>query len=61
MNKYRVVCDCYGITVKDIEDAINKGAICFEDLESSMHLGVLCGACIGDAKKVINEIIKNKN
>ena len=41
------------------------GAKGYDDLVKSMRLGVLCSACIGDAKKVVeqlqNEIEEEKN
>ncbi len=54
--KNRLVCECYDIWVEDIKKALENGADSFEDLERSMRLGVLCSACIGDSKKVIEEL-----
>ena len=54
--KNRLVCECYDIYVDDIKKALENGAENFEDLERSMRLGVLCSACIGDSKKVIEEL-----
>lgn len=54
--KNRLVCECYDIWVDDIKKALENGADSFEDLEKSMRLGVLCSACIGDSKKVIEEL-----
>ncbi len=54
--KDRLVCDCYGITVNDIKTALQNGANGFDDLEKSMKLGVMCSACIDDAKKVIAKL-----
>lgn len=56
--KNRLVCECYDIWVEDIKKALENGADTFEDLERSMRLGVLCSACIGDSKKVIEELRK---
>lgn len=56
--KNRLVCECYDIWVEDIKNALENGADTFEDLERSMRLGVLCSACIGDSKKVIEELRK---
>lgn len=54
--KNRLVCECYNIWTDDIKKALLEGADSFEDLERSMRLGVLCSACIGDSKKVIEEL-----
>lgn len=56
--KNRMVCECYDITVDKIEKALRNGASGFDDLKKSMKLGVLCSACIGDAKKVIEQLQK---
>ena len=56
MDENRMVCECYDIRVKDIKKAVENGEDTFEKLERSMRLGVLCGACVKDAKKVIDEI-----
>ena len=65
MLKDRLVCECYDITVDKIKQALLDGAKGYDDLVKSMRLGVLCSACIGDAKKVVeqlqNEIEEEKN
>ena len=53
----RMVCECYDIRVEDIKAAMQNGDDTFEKLERSMRLGVMCGACVKDAKEVI-EILK---
>ena len=62
--KDRLVCECYDITVDKIKQALLDGAKGYDDLVKSMRLGVLCSACIGDAKVVEqlqNEIEEEKN
>lgn len=56
--KNRLVCECFNIYVDDIKKALEQGASTFEELEASMRLGVLCSACVGDSKKVIEELNK---
>ena len=56
MDENRMVCECYDIRVKDIKKAIEDGFDTFEKLEKKMRLGVLCGACVNDAKKVIENL-----
>ena len=56
----RMVCECYGIRVDDIKAAIQNGDDSFEKLERKMRLGVMCGACVRDAKEVI-EVLKAEN
>jgi bacterioferritin-associated ferredoxin len=57
----RLVCECYNIWVNDIKEALDGGQNSFEDLEKSMKLGVMCSACIGDAKKVIAQLKEENN
>lgn len=59
--KNRLVCECFNIYTDDIKNAIKKGARTFEELEQSMKLGVMCSACVGDSRKVIDEIKKELN
>lgn len=54
--KDRMVCECYDITVDKIKQALLDGAKGYDDLVKSMRLGVLCSACIGDAKKVVEQL-----
>ena len=56
MLKDRMVCECYDITVDKIKQALLDGAKGYDDLVKSMRLGVLCSACIGDAKKVVEQL-----
>ena len=56
MDDNRMVCECYNIRVKDIKKAIEEGNDTFEKMERTMRLGVLCGACVTDAKKVIETL-----
>ena len=59
MDDERMVCECYDIRVKDLKNAIENGDDTFEKMERSMRLGVLCGACVRDAVKIIKEIKNN--
>lgn len=54
--KNRLVCECFNIYVDDIKKAMINGARTFEELEKSMKLGVMCSACVGDSKKIIDKI-----
>ena len=45
--------------MKDLKNAIENGDDTFEKMERSMRLGVLCGACVRDAVKIIKEIKNN--
>ncbi len=56
--KNRLVCECFDIWTDDIKRELENGAETFEDLEKSIRLGVMCSACVGDSKRVIEELKK---
>lgn len=55
----RMVCDCYKLKVSDLQAEIERGNNTFEAMVSSIRLGVLCSACIEDAKRVISALNEN--
>ena len=40
-----VICNCLGITDKDIEAAFHNGASTWEQLQQATKIGTVCGAC----------------
>jgi nitrogen fixation NifU-like protein len=41
----KIICNCLGITDRDIEDAFHNGARSWEDLQKATKIGTVCGAC----------------
>ncbi|GHU80523.1 iron-sulfur cluster assembly scaffold protein [Spirochaetia bacterium] len=39
------ICNCLGITDKDLENAYHKGARSWEDLQQATKIGTVCGNC----------------
>ena len=62
---YSSLASTFPVLLFGIKKALLDGAKGYDDLVKSMRLGVLCSACIGDAKKVVeqlqNEIEEEKN
>lgn len=48
----RMVCDCYDLRVKDIEQCVKNGVKSFDELVAKTRIGVLCSACTQDAKDI---------
>jgi nitrogen fixation NifU-like protein len=40
-----VICNCLGLTEKDIEDAFKNGAKNWEQLQQTTKIGTVCGSC----------------
>lgn len=58
MDNDQVVCGCYNVTVQDIKDAIKNGAKSFEEVQEITQLGNACGACIDEAKTLVEELLE---
>ena len=40
-----IICNCLGVTDKDIEKAFQQGAKTWEDLQKATKIGTVCGSC----------------
>ena len=49
-----VVCNCLGITEKDIEDAFKNGARNWEQLQQTTKIGTVCGSCKIKAEELLH-------
>ncbi|QQO11260.1 iron-sulfur cluster assembly scaffold protein [Breznakiella homolactica] len=50
-----VVCECLGITDKDLEEAYKNGARTWEDLQQATKIGTVCGKCKGKSLELLHE------
>lgn len=57
MENSDVICACLNLTVEDIKNAIKDGASSFEEIQNATELGSVCGACIDDARKTVEELL----
>jgi NifU-like protein len=49
------VCNCLGITDKDIEQAVKDGARTWEALQEATKIGTVCGGCKPKAMELLHE------
>jgi nitrogen fixation NifU-like protein len=49
-----VICNCLGITDKDIENAFQAGARNWEQLQQATKIGTACGACKSKAEELLH-------
>lgn len=56
----KVVCGCFNVTVKDLEDAVKNGAGSFEEVQALTKVGTGCGKCISSNKELVNDLIIRK-
>jgi len=49
-----IICQCLGITDKDIETAFQKGAHTWEQLQHATKIGTVCGGCREKAEELLH-------
>jgi nitrogen fixation NifU-like protein len=49
------ICQCMGITDKDIENAFKAGARTWENLQQATKIGTVCGGCKEKAMELLHE------
>ena len=49
-----VICNCLGITDKDIENAFHNGAHTWEQLQQATKIGTVCGNCREKAEELLH-------
>jgi nitrogen fixation NifU-like protein len=49
-----VICNCLGITDKDIETAFHNGARNWEQLQQATKIGTVCGSCREQAEELLH-------
>ena len=52
-----VICQCLGITDKDIETAVKSGSRTWEDLQNATKIGTVCGQCKDATLKLLDEYL----
>ena len=57
----QIICHCFGVTEKQIIDAIlNNGAKTFDDISKITSAGLACGRCRENIKNIISKYIKQE-
>lgn len=49
------VCICHAVTDRNIENAVDNGAVTMKQLTKELKVGSQCGQCCSCAKKVLNK------
>jgi len=49
-----IVCSCFGVGAKQIEDAAMRGCLSLEAIGETLKAGTNCGSCRGEIKTIIN-------
>jgi NAD(P)H-nitrite reductase large subunit len=57
INENQVVCGCFNLTVKDLENAIKNGANSFEEVQAVTKVGTGCGNCIEGNKALVAQLL----
>ncbi|HCM29040.1 MAG: iron-sulfur cluster assembly scaffold protein [Treponema sp. GWB1_62_6] len=52
-----VICQCLGITDKDIETAVKSGSRTWEDLQNATKIGTVCGGCKDKASELLHGFV----
>ncbi len=50
-----IICNCTGVTDEDIIEAVKKGAKTVEEIGEATEAGTICGACVEDIERIIEE------
>ncbi|MEN8076715.1 (2Fe-2S)-binding protein [Clostridioides difficile] len=60
MDKDKMICYCYKVSVDDIARAIENGADTFQEVQDATNCGKGCGSCLAEAKAVVDELLKKR-
>lgn len=60
MNDNDEVCQCMGVKVQDIKDAIANGAKSFEEVQEVTNVGTGCGGCVDSVKELVEDLLAKK-
>lgn len=59
MDMDKVVCVCMNITNGMIRDAVTAGARTLEEVQEATGAGTVCGACLEDIERLVEEFAAN--
>lgn len=61
MKPEKVVCNCMGVTIGMIQDAIESGASSLDEVQAVTQAGTVCGACLEDLERVVEALLEEKS
>lgn len=60
MNLDKIVCTCMSVTNGMIKDAVDAGAETLEEVQEATGAGTVCGACLEDVERLVDEFVAEK-
>ena len=60
MDENKVICGCYKVTVKDLNNAIKNGANSFQEVQLATKVGTGCGNCVDGNKELVSKLLLAK-
>lgn len=60
MNLDKIVCNCMSVTNGMIKDAVESGASTLEEVQEITGAGTVCGACLDDVQRLVDEFVSEK-
>ena len=60
MDLEKIVCNCMNVTNGMIKDAVNAGATTLEEVQETTGAGTVCGACIEDVQRLVEQFVKER-
>lgn len=60
MNLDKIVCNCVNVTSGMIKDAVDNGARTLEEVQNITGAGTVCGSCIEDIQRLVEQFAADK-
>ena len=60
MDLNKIVCECFNITNGMIKEAVDNGATTLEEVQEVTGAGTICGACLEDVQRLVDEFVAEK-
>ena len=58
MDVNELICPCMDVTVGAVKAAVASGATTVKEIQDKTGAGTICGACLDDIQKVIDQLTK---
>lgn len=60
MDLDKIVCTCMSVTNGMIKEAVENGAETLEQVQEATGAGTVCGACLEDVERLVDEFVAEK-
>lgn len=61
MDLEKTVCYCMSVTSGMIKDAVDSGANTLEEVQGITGAGTVCGSCIEDVRRLVEQFVNERN